>query len=356
MKNTNAPHRAKSLTTAKALIESDLIEKKQFKAIESVVKKYALNIPNHMLTLIDKNNISDPIAKQVVPSSNELIQKNNESSDPIGDEKHSPVEGIVHRYKDRVLFKLNSACAVYCRFCFRREMVGPGKNQLQQNEIDKAVDYIKSHKEIWEVILTGGDPLILSPAKIQRLVSQINKISHVKILRVHTRVPIAAPHLINENLIKAITSSKKTIYISIHINHEREISEKTVKICKLLSENGIALVGQTVLLKGVNDDTDVLEKLFRKMMENRILPYYLHHPDLAKGTSHFSVPISHGQEIMKKLRGSVSGLALPNYMLDIPGGYGKVPLTPSHIMQNKKNSVIIEDVHGITHEYPPKTE
>jgi lysine 2,3-aminomutase len=308
-----------------------------------------------MVGLIEKHNTSDPIAKQIVPSSSELIQKDNEFGDPIGDGEHSPVEGIVHRYPDRVLFKVNSACAVYCRFCFRREMIGPGKNQLDKKALSNALNYIKEHKKIWEVILTGGDPLIMSPAKMQMLVNQINEINHVKILRVHTRVPIAAPHLINKDMINALSSSKKTLYISIHINHAREISEETAKICKLLTDNRISLVAQTVLLKGVNDDVSILESLFRKMVENRILPYYLHHPDLAKGTSHFSVPISHGQKLMKELRGSVSGLALPNYMLDIPGGYGKVPITPNYITHNTQNTLVVEDVHGIKHEYPPKS-
>jgi lysine 2,3-aminomutase len=255
-----------------------------------------------------------------------LESKQTELPDPIGDSRHSPVEGIVHRYPDRLLLKLTHVCPVYCRFCFRREMVGPGEGQmLSAPALDAALGYIAAHPEIWEVILTGGDPFTLSPRRIKAVSQRLSAIPHVKILRWHTRMPIAEPARINGDLVRAIKAAKAT-YVAVHVNHARELSPDARAACARLADAGIVLLGQSVLLKGVNDDPDALEALMRAQVEARIRPYYLHHPDLAPGTAHLRMNIAQGQELVRHLRARASGLCQPHYVLDIPGGYAKAPL------------------------------
>lgn len=281
-----------------------------------------------MAALIDRADPQDPIARQFVPRPEELDFRPEERADPIGDAVNSPVSGIVHRYPDRVLLKLLLACPVYCRFCFRRETVGPGADALLPGDVDRALDYIAARPEIWEVILTGGDPLMLSARRLGGVMARLAAIPHVKIIRLHTRVPGVAPERITPALVSALRVNGAATYIALHANHARELTPDARAACARLVDAGIAMLGQTVLLAGVNDDAGVLAGLFRAMVETRIKPYYLHHPDLAPGTAHFRVPIARGQEIMRQLQGSLSGLCQPTYVLDIPGGFGKAPVGP----------------------------
>lgn len=332
--------------------------------LERVAARYAIAVTPEVAGLIDTEDPDDPIARQFIPSALELVHAPGENADPIGDDAHSPVAGIVHRYPDRVLFKLVHVCAVYCRFCFRREMVGPGKaTALSEEAYRAALDYIRTHTEIWEVILTGGDPLMLSPRRLAEIMADLAAIDHVRIVRLHTRVPVAAPRRIDADMIAALRASGVTTWIAIHANHPRELTGEARGACARLADAGIPLVSQTVLLRGVNDDAATLEALMRVFVENRIKPYYLHHGDLAPGTAHLRTTIAEGQELMRRLRGRVSGLCQPEYVLDLPGGHGKAPIGPHYLSHaNSPGSELslqtryrIVDYCGDVHLYPPES-
>ena len=316
-----------------------------------VAQRYAVAITPEIAALIDRADRRDPIARQFVPDAAELVTAPEERADPIGDDAHAPVEGIVHRYPDRVLLKLVNVCAVYCRFCFRREMVGPGKQVLSAAQLDAAFGYIVAHPQIWEVIFTGGDPLVLSARRLAAVMQRLAAIEHVKIVRLHTRLPAVAPERITASLVGALKSSGKTTFVALHANHPRELTGAVRAACARIIDAGIPMVSQSVLLKGVNDDAATLEALMRAFVECRIKPYYLHHADMAPGTSHFRTTIEEGQALMRALRGRVSGLAQPTYVLDIPGGYGKVPVGPGYIDMCGDAGAVVEDVNGAKHRY-----
>jgi lysine 2,3-aminomutase len=324
--------------------------------LENVAARYAVALPPALAALIERADPSDPIARQFVPDTAELDHRPEEDADPIGDDAHSPVEGIVHRYPDRVLLKLTHICAVYCRFCFRREMVGPGKPKgLSPEALARAFDYIAAHPEIWEVILTGGDPLVLSPRRLRAVMKNLADIGHVKVVRIHTRLPIADPARITPALVRAMKARGKATYVAVHVNHPRELSAQARAAIARMADNGLVLLGQSVLLKGVNDDAEVLGALMRAMVECRIKPYYLHHADFAPGTAHLRTDIATGQALMRRLRGRFSGLCQPTYVLDIPGGHGKSPLGPAYVKQTtseRNDAWMVEDYTGRRHFYP----
>ena len=272
-----------------------------------------------------------------------------ESGDPIGDDAHSPVEGIVHRYPDRVLLKLVNACAVYCRFCFRREMVGPGRGGLSRAALAAALDYIRATPQIWEVILTGGDPLVLSPRRLKDVTARLAAIDHVKVIRVHTRMPVAAPELVSPAWC-ARCAAIKAAFVVLHVNHPRELTARRARGYARFVDAGIPMLSQSVLLRGVNDDAETLGALMRALVECRIKPYYLHHADLAPGTAHLRTSIAEGQGLMRALHGRYSGLCQPAYVLDIPGGYGKSPIGPNYL---SADCSAVEDFNGRRHAYPP---
>ena len=307
------------------LVEAGLVPRERLADLDRVAKRYAVAITPAMAALIDADP-HDPIARQFVPDPAELDLQPDEAADPIGDEAHSPVEGLVHRYPDRVLVKLVNVCAVYCRFCFRREMIGPGKpNALSQQALAAALAYIAAHREIWEVILSGGDPLVVSPRRLAAVLKLIGAIEHVKIVRVHTRVPAVDPARITPALVRALKASGKTTYIVLHANHPRELTPAARAACARIVDAGMPMLAQSVLLKGVNDDVDTLGALMRAFVECRIKPYYLHHLDRAPGTAHFRTDIAEGQELMRALRARYSGLCQSTYVIDRMGE-GKVPL------------------------------
>ena len=320
-------------------------------SLEDVARRYAVAISPTLLSLVDPADPHDPIARQFLPSLEELNTLPEERVDPIGDLAHSPVLGIVHRHPDRVLFKVVAACPVYCRFCFRREMIGPGQdNALSPADFEAALTYIADHPEIWEVILTGGDPFILSPRRIAEVTGRLADIAHVKVVRWHTRVPVTDPGRVTDDLVAALQAPGATTFVAVHANHPREFSPEARRAIARLVEGAIPLVSQSVLLKGVNDDAGTLEALMRSFVENRIKPYYLHHPDLAPGTSHFRIGIEDGLALMRDLRARLSGLAMPTYMLDIPGGFGKVPLESSNVEKTPQGHRI-RDARGTWHNY-----
>ena len=342
-----------TLRTPQALADAGLIRTDQLASLERVAARYAVAITPAMADLIDAADPDDPIARQYMPSVQELIGAPSESADPIGDEAHSPVAGIVHRYPDRALLKLTHVCAVYCRFCFRREMVGPDAGKaLSPEELDAALAYIAGHTELWEVILTGGDPLVLSPRRLGALMDRLGAIDHVKVIRFHTRVPAVDPAAVTDDLIAALRRPGKAVYVALHANHPRELTTAARAACARLVDAGLPMVSQTVLLRGVNDDPQTLGDLMRAFVETRIKPYYLHHGDLARGTGHHRTTIEDGQALMRSLRGRLSGLCQPTYVLDIPGGHGKVPVGPGYLSMDKGGQARVEDPQGGSHRYP----
>jgi lysine 2,3-aminomutase len=339
-----------TIKTAAALLADGLIPAERAEEIGGVAERYAIGITPAIRGRMGPS-ADDPVALQFVPSGQELIETPDERADPIGDEPHTTVPGITHRYRDRVLLKPLHVCPVYCRFCFRREVVGPGNGFLGTENLARALAYIREHEEIWEVILSGGDPLLLSPARLRRIVAGLNAIEHVRVIRVHTRVPVVAPQRITEELLTALTADTP-VWVVLHCNHRQELGRDAFAALGDLARRGFPLLSQTVLLKGVNDTPEALEELFRTLVEHRVKPYYLHQTDLARGTSHFRTSIASGQATMRKLRGQVSGLCQPTYVLDIPGGYGKVPIGPEYL-EPSGDGHLVTDPHGSRHRYPP---
>ena len=344
---------SKTLRHLSDLAAAGLAPADQRAALEKVAAQYAVAITPAMAALIDTADPHDPISRQFVPCAAELDVRAEENADPIGDQARSPVDGVVHRYPDRALLKLTATCAVYCRFCFRREMVGPGKEALSPQQLDAALAYIAARPEIWEVILTGGDPLVLSPRRIRQVMTRLKAIDHVKVVRFHTRIPVAEPSRVTPELVRALKASGKATYVVLHINHPRELMEAAREACALLIDAGIPMLNQSVLLAGVNDDASTLGALMRALVECRIKPYYLHHADLAPGTSHLRTTIARGQELMRQLRGRTSGLCQPEYVLDIPGGHGKSPIGPNYLCEETSGRYRVKDFNGGVHAYPP---
>ncbi len=340
---------AKTLRSPEDLERAGLLAPERLPELEQVAGRYAVAITPAMLELIDPDDPSDPIARQFLPSAAELDVRPGESADPIGDDAHSPVEGIVHRYPDRVLLKVTHTCAVYCRFCFRREMVGPEAGKpLAPQALDAALAYIARTPAVWEVILTGGDPLVLAPRRLGAVMDRLAAIPHVKVIRLHTRVPVVDPAAVTDALVAALKRPDKAVYVALHADHPRELTPTARAACARIVDAGLPMLGQTVLLAGVNDDPEVLGALMRAMVETRIKPYYLHHGDLAPGTSHLRTSITRGQAAMRAIRGRYSGLCQPTYVLDIPGGHGKVPVGPAYLDRGR-----VEDPWGAKHAYPP---
>jgi lysine 2,3-aminomutase len=340
----------KTLRSPSELAGAGLIAAARVASLDAVAARYAVAVSPDMAALIE--HPSGPIARQFLPSESELITLPDERADPIGDAAHSPVPGIVHRHRDRVLFKVVASCPVYCRFCFRRETIGPQQeNALAREAFDAAIAHIAEHSEIWEVILTGGDPFVLSPRRVQEITARLAEIAHVKIVRWHTRVPVVEPSRVTDDFVAALIAPGVTSWVALHANHPREFSPAARRAVARLIDAGIPMVSQSVLLRGVNDDAETLDALMRALVENRVKPYYLHHPDLAPGTSHFRVSIAQGQNLMRELRARLSGMALPNYVIDIPGGYAKVSLLSSDVEELSPGRYRIRDHGGVWHSY-----
>ncbi len=349
---------AKAMHSIEKLHSAGLVRTADLAALKAVAARYAVAITPAIAALIDPSDPNDPIARQFVPDPAELATSAAERTDPIGDDAHSPVEGIVHRYPDRVLLKLVHICPVYCRFCFRRAMVGPrGRPSLTREQLDAALAYVRGHPEIWEVILTGGDPLILSARKLREVLSALAGIDHVRIVRIHTRIPVASPERITAELVRTLRAAGRPVFVVLHANHPRELTAAARSASARLIDAGIPMLSQSVLLKGVNDDPDTLGALMRAFVEMRIKPYYLHHADLAPGTAHLRTGIAEGQALMRSLRARFSGLCQPVYVLDVPGGAGKVPVGPSYLAPDRADGEAspyrVDDLEGRPHAYPP---
>ena len=342
-------HNGQSIRDAEGLIRAGLATHDRRAALDDVAGRYATLIPPAFLALIEHPD--DPIARQVIPHTDELVAAPHELADPIGDDAFSPVPGIVHRYADRALLKPLLICPVYCRFCFRREHVGPGGGLLDEAALERALDWLAGHPAVGEVILTGGDPLMLSPRRLGRIIAALDAIAHVHTIRIHTRVPVADPHRLDDALADTLATDK-AMWLVVHANHASEFTPDARAAIRRVQSRAIPVLGQSVLLAGVNDDAEALEALLRAMVSARVKPYYLHQLDPAPGTQRFHVPIERGRALLAALRGRVTGLAWPTYVLDIPGGHGKVPLGPDYL---DLPAGLVRDPEGNSHSLAPDT-
>ncbi|GBR68431.1 lysine-2,3-aminomutase-like protein [Gluconobacter kanchanaburiensis] len=338
MVKTIREHSAKrsTLRTPSDLIEAGLASEADRAMLDAVSQRFTTAVPPAFRDLITQPD--DPIARQVIPDARELVTLPHEDADPIGDDALSPVPGIVHRYADRALLKPLLICPLYCRFCFRREHVGPGGGLLSDAQLETALDWVRTHADIREIILTGGDPLMLAPRRLKHIVQSLSGIPHIETIRIHSRVPVAAPERMTEELLDAMDTDR-SMWLVLHANHASELTPQATNAIRAVLSRAIPVLSQSVLLRGVNDTVESLEALLRAFIKARVKPYYLHHLDAAAGTGHFHVPVEEGQALLRQLRGRVTGLAWPTYVLDIPGGRGKVPIGPEYLRSDAPGTV-----------------
>lgn len=323
-------------------------EEKQ--AFERKDWQFPFSVTPYYLSLIDLDDPYDPLRKTVIPQISESIMGPGEAADPLSEEHTSPVPGLVHRYPDRVLFLATNFCSVYCRYCTRSRLVG-GHSEASEIHWDRALDYIASHSEIRDVIISGGDPLTLSDERLGYLLVRLKKISHVQMVRIGTKVPFVLPQRITASLIKVL-KTYRPLYINIHATHPNEFSEASRQACNRLADAGIVLGSQTVLLKGINDSVGTMTDLFHKLLTVRVRPYYLFQCDPITGSAHFRTTIEEGKEIMRGIRGFTSGFAVPYYVVDTPGGGGKVPILPEYEVSHDEKGLCLRNYEGKLFTYP----
>lgn len=326
-----------------------LVEKFKFdqRIAEQLNEFFLARINPYYLSLI--RYPGDPIWLQCVPNEKELNDY-DAPEDPLGEDQMSPVPNITHRYPDRVLFLTTSQCGMYCRFCTRKRKVG-NFSKISMRELESAFQYIEEHKEIRDVIMSGGDPLMLTDAMLEKILKRLRSIPHVEIIRIGTRMPVVLPHRITPKLVRVL-KKYHPIYVNTHFNHPWEITPESKRACELLADAGIPIGNQTVLMRGVNDNPEVIKELFRKLLLIRVRPYYLYQADLTKGANHFRTPVKVGLEIMDKLRGHISGLAVPYYVIDAPGGGGKIPLLPQYVLYQDDEKLVLRNYKYETFVYP----
>ncbi len=320
--------------------------------LEEVVERYPMRIPPYYLGLIKE--VGDPIWKQAVPDQLELHDSVC-CADPLEEENQSPVPNLVHRYPDRVLFLVSSECAMYCRFCTRKRKVGGEEMRITSATIDAGIEYIRQHSEIRDVIISGGDPLLLSDDKLDSILSRVRAIPHVQIIRIGSRVPVVLPMRITANLVRVLRKYHP-LFLNTHFNHPDEITEQSAKACARLAGAGIPLGNQTVLMRGINDDPQVMKLLMQKLLTIRVRPYYIYQADMVQGTNHFRTSVEEGLEVVRALRGHTSGMAVPAFVIDAPGGGGKIPLLPDYL-QSLGSEVVLKNYLGDTYRYqnaPPR--
>jgi lysine 2,3-aminomutase len=341
----------RTLRDAAGLVSAGLVPPAAEPGLAVLSQTYAIAVTPAVQALIDPADPADPIARQFIPDVAELTTLPEERSDPTSDAPFTPVRGVVHRYPDRALLKPLLACPVYCRFCFRREVVGPDGGLLSEAEMNAALDWFAATPQVREAILTGGDPLMLSPRRLAHIIGRLSAIPHLDIIRIHSRVPVAAPDRVTPALLAAL-ETEKALFLCVHANHAREFAPAARAALRALAGAGVALLGQSVLLRGVNDSAAALEALFRAMLAARVKPYYLHQLDRAPGTARFEVPIAEGRALLRALRGRLTGLAWPAYVLDLPDGAGKAPLGPDFARPDEAGWVVQGPLDGVDHRHP----
>ena len=313
--------------------------------------KLAMAITPHFFNLIDRSDPDCPIRRQVVPRVEETIEAEYEMSDPCGEDSHMPVPGLVHRYPDRVLFLVTDRCAAYCRYCTRSRVVSGAGDQDLETDYEAAFQYLENHTEVRDVLLSGGDPLLFSDAKLEKILKRLRSIEHIEFIRIGSRIPIFLPQRITPELCEML-QKYHPLFISVHTNHPRELTAEVKAGLERLANSGIPLGNQSVLINKVNDDPEIMKSLVHKLLMCRVRPYYLYQMDLIKGSSHLQVPVAKGIEIIEKLRGHTTGYAVPQYVIDAPGGGGKVPINPDYMVQRNEERAIVRNFEGKTFEYP----
>lgn len=313
--------------------------------------KLAMSITPHFFNLIDRDDPDCPIRRQVIPRVEETITSPYELSDPCGEDSNMPVPGLVHRYPDRVLFLVTDRCASYCRYCTRSRVVSGAGDQALETNYEAAFQYLEKHTEIRDVLLSGGDPLLFSDSKLEQILSRLRSIKHIEFLRIGSRIPIFLPQRITPELCRML-QKYHPLFVSVHVNHPRELTSEVKEGLECLANHGIPLGNQSVLLRGVNDNVETMKALTHKLLMCRVRPYYLYQLDLIQGSSHLQVPVAKGLEIIEGLRGHTTGYSIPQYVIDAPGGGGKVPINPDYIIQRNSERVVIRNFEGKTFEYP----
>lgn len=317
--------------------------------------RLSMAITPYFASLLDPLRPNCPLRRQCVPTLREFYISPYDMTDPCAEDRDSPVPGIVHRYPDRVLLLATDQCAAYCRHCTRRRLIDPKEHIISPDRLQPAYDYIKSNRKIRDVLISGGDPLMLEDAVLEEIISNIRQIPHVELLRIGTRLPVTLPQRITEGL-TAMLKRYSPIWMSIHFNHPKEITKRTKKACDMLADSGIPLGSQTVLLKGINDRPYIMKRLMQELVKIRVRPYYIYQCDLARGISHFRTSISVGINIMEKLRGFTSGYAVPTYVVDGPGGGGKIPVAPNYVISQAKNLFVLRNYEGKIYTYHEEPE
>ncbi len=311
-------------------------------------------ITPYFASLMDKNNPNCPIRRQAIPSVEEFKTSVHELSDPCGEEHHTVAPGLVHRYPDRVLLLVTDACAMYCRHCTRRRIVGSSEAAMTDEDFEKAINYIKGHKEIRDVLISGGDPLLLPDERLDKILSLIRAIPHIEIVRIGTRAPVTLPQRITPSLVNVL-KKYHPLFMSIHFNHPKEITNEVKTACSLLADAGIPLGSQTVLLKGINDKPSIMIDLMHKLLMIRVRPYYIYQCDLAPGTDHFRTSVTTGIRIIEAMRGYTTGYAVPTFVIDAPGGGGKIPVAPEYVISKSRKAVILRNFQGKVFIYPQQS-
>lgn len=322
----------------------------EIKGIQGAGDKLTMSIPPYWASIIDANDPKCPIRLQSVPQADEFETAQEELLDPCGEEGSSAVKGLVHRYPDRVLFLVNEMCAMYCRYCTRSRMVGDGNHTLNLSTYEPALNYIRNHPEIRDVLISGGDPLTLADRTLEFLISSLKAIPHVEFVRMGTRIPVTMPQRITPELL-AMFKKYSPIWMSIHFNHPREVTERVKHACNLIADSGIPMGSQTVLLRGVNDKPEIMKELFHKLLQIRVRPYYIYQCDPIVGSKHFRTTVDTGINIMEHLRGHTTGYAVPTYVIDGPGGGGKIPVAPNYIVSSKDGKHVVRNFKGELYTY-----
>jgi lysine 2,3-aminomutase len=326
------------------------LSQEEIEAIEASKGRLATAITPYFAKLMDRHDSNCPIRRQAIPTLNEFHLSPADLLDPCAEDENSPVPHLVHRYPDRVLLLVTDKCAVYCRYCTRRRMVGESEKSITAEELDQALTYIQSTKKIRDVLISGGDPLLLEDEILDGILGKIYKIPHVEIIRIGTRVPVTLPQRITPTL-TTILKKYHPLWMSIHFTHPKEITKEVRRACSMLSDAGIPLGSQTVLLRGINDRPVVMKRLMHELLKTRVRPYYIYQCDLAMGTEHFRTPIAVGINIIEKLRGHTTGYAVPSFVIDAPGGGGKIPVGPTYLISQDKGKMILRNYQGRVFEY-----
>ena len=346
---------ANRITTAVDLIKYIPLTSEEKKTVNDVLNRFRMAITPYYLSLIDPKNPNCPVRKQAIPLVNELLLGKNDLLDPLNEDHDSPIPGLTHRYPDRVLLLITDMCSMYCRHCTRRRFAGQKDADLKLSNFDLAVEYIRQHEEVSDVVLSGGDAFLVSDEKIEYILKKLREIDHVQVIRFGTRTPVVMPQRVTKSLVQ-ILSKYHPIWVNTHFNHPDEITSESKKAIDMLADAGIPIGNQSVLLRGVNDCVYTMRDLVKKLIAIRVRPYYIYQCDLSTGIEHFRTPVSKGIEIIEGLRGHISGLAIPTFVVDAPGGGGKIPVMPNYLISQAPGKVVLRNFEGVITTYSEPTD